>query len=152
GLELGDADAGASFLELGLDSLVLTQAALAVQKQFGVKVTFRQLLEEVPSLGQLAAYLDGRMAPEAAPAPAAAPAPVAAAPSAPAQLAANILAQQHAVAAPVFQAAPSAPAGTLQAVIEQQLRLMTQQLALLSGQPASAPAPVQVQVCLIYTS
>ncbi|RKI06348.1 aminotransferase class III-fold pyridoxal phosphate-dependent enzyme, partial [Corallococcus praedator] len=154
GLELGDADAGASFLELGLDSLVLTQAALAVQKQFGVKVTFRQLLEEVPSLGDLAAFLDGRMPPEAA------PAPVAAAPSAPAQLAANILAQQHVAAAPVasapafqFQAqAPSAPAGTLQAVIEQQLRLMTQQLAILSGQPAavsaSAPvqaAPVQVQ-------
>ncbi|RKH18694.1 amino acid adenylation domain-containing protein [Corallococcus sp. CA047B] len=147
GLELGDADASASFLELGLDSLVLTQAALAVQKQFGVKVTFRQLLEEVPSLGDLAAFLDGRMPPEAA------PAPVAAGPSAPAQLAANILAQQHVAAAPVasapafqFQAqAPSAPAGTLQAVIEQQLRLMTQQLAILSGQPAavSAPAPVQ---------
>ncbi|RKH08933.1 aminotransferase class III-fold pyridoxal phosphate-dependent enzyme, partial [Corallococcus sp. CA053C] len=146
GLELGDADAGASFLELGLDSLVLTQAALAVQKQFGVKVTFRQLLEEVPSLGQLAAYLDGRMPAEAAPAPA--PAPVAAAPSAPAQLAANILAQQQVVAAPAgsapaFQA--TAPAGTLQAVIEQQLRLMTQQLALLSGQPASAPVQVQFQ-------
>ncbi|MBE4753170.1 amino acid adenylation domain-containing protein [Corallococcus sp. ZKHCc1 1396] len=149
GLELGDADASASFLELGLDSLVLTQAALAVQKQFGVKVTFRQLLEEVASLGQLAAYLDGRMPPEAAPAPVAAPA----APSAPAQLAANILAQQHVAAAPVASAhtfqtqAPSAPAGTLQAVIEQQLRLMTQQLAILSGQPAavSAPAPVQFQ-------
>ncbi|RKH43262.1 polyketide synthase [Corallococcus sicarius] len=146
GLELADADAGASFLELGLDSLVLTQAALAVQKQFGVKVTFRQLLEEVASLGQLAAYLDGRMPPEAAPAAAPAPAPVSAAPSAPAQLAANILAQQHvaapALGAPVFQAAPSAPAGTLQAVIEQQLRLMTQQLSLLSGQPAAAQAPV----------
>ncbi|RKI43301.1 aminotransferase class III-fold pyridoxal phosphate-dependent enzyme, partial [Corallococcus sp. AB049A] len=145
GLELAGADPGASFLELGLDSLVLTQAALAVQKQFGVKVTFRQLLEEVPSLGQLAAYLDGRMPAEAA------PAPVAAAPTA--QLTANILGQPQVPAVPV-QAAPfaaagaafqaqamAAPAGSLQAVVAQQLWLMTQQLALLSGQPAQAMAP-----------
>ncbi|RKH57897.1 aminotransferase class III-fold pyridoxal phosphate-dependent enzyme, partial [Corallococcus aberystwythensis] len=158
GLELADADPGASFLELGLDSLVLTQAALAVQKQFGVKVTFRQLLEEVPSLGQLAAFLDGRMPPEAA------PAPVAAAPTA--QLTANILGQpqvapsagnaypvqaapvvsappaQFAAAGAAFQAqAMAAPAGSLQAVVAQQLWLMTQQLALLSGQPAQTVAP-----------
>ncbi|WP_336243834.1 aminotransferase class III-fold pyridoxal phosphate-dependent enzyme, partial [Corallococcus exercitus] len=102
GLELADADPGASFLELGLDSLVLTQAALAVQKQFGVKVTFRQLLEEVPSLGQLAAFLDGRMPPEAAPVAAAAPT---------AQLTANILGQPQvatsAGAAFPVQAAPA---------------------------------------------
>ncbi|NOK11948.1 aminotransferase class III-fold pyridoxal phosphate-dependent enzyme, partial [Corallococcus exercitus] len=162
GLELADADPGASFLELGLDSLVLTQAALAVQKQFGVKVTFRQLLEEVPSLGQLAAFLDGRMPPEAAPVAAAAPT---------AQLTANILGQpqvaasagaafpvqaapaqgapagaafpsQFASAGAAFQAqAMAAPAGSLQAVVAQQLWLMTQQLALLSGQPAQTVAP-----------
>ncbi|NRD57774.1 aminotransferase class III-fold pyridoxal phosphate-dependent enzyme, partial [Corallococcus exiguus] len=158
GLELADADPGASFLELGLDSLVLTQAALAVQKQFGVKVTFRQLLEEVASLGQLAAYLDGRMPQEAA------PAPVAAAPAA--QMTANILGQpqvapsagtafpaqgapavaaipaQFASAGAAFQAqAMAAPAGSLQALVAQQLWLMTQQLALLSGQPAQALVP-----------
>ncbi|NNC00521.1 aminotransferase class III-fold pyridoxal phosphate-dependent enzyme, partial [Corallococcus exiguus] len=163
GLELADADPGASFLELGLDSLVLTQAALAVQKQFGVKVTFRQLLEEVASLGQLAAYLDGRMPRETA------PAPVAAAPAA--QMTANILGQpqaapsagaafpaqampavgafpaqgapaQFASAGAAFQAqAMAAPAGTLQALVAQQLWLMTQQLALLSGQPAQALVP-----------
>ncbi|NPC53794.1 acyl carrier protein, partial [Corallococcus exiguus] len=163
GLELADADPGASFLELGLDSLVLTQAALAVQKQFGVKVTFRQLLEEVASLGQLAAYLDGRMPQETA------PAPVAAAPAA--QMTANILGQpqaapsagaafpaqampavgafpaqgapaQFASAGAAFQAqAMAAPAGTLQALVAQQLWLMTQQLALLSGQPAQALVP-----------
>jgi amino acid adenylation domain-containing protein len=156
GLELEGADPAASFLELGLDSLVLTQAALAVQKQFGVKVTFRQLLEEAPSLGQLAGYLDGRMPPEAAPAPAAAPT---------AQLAAHILAQPQATAqvqpaqamAPVpvaFQAQAAtlgalqaqAPAGSLQALVAQQLLLMTQQLALLSGQPAQLlAAPVMPQ-------
>ncbi|NOK23822.1 aminotransferase class III-fold pyridoxal phosphate-dependent enzyme, partial [Corallococcus carmarthensis] len=165
GLELADADPGASFLELGLDSLVLTQAALAVQKQFGVKVTFRQLLEEVPSLGQLAAFLDGRMPPEAA------PAPVAAAPTT--QLTANILGQPQvatsagaafpaqaapaagsfpaqgmpagaafpAQAMPAVGAFPAAPAGSIQAVVAQQLWLMTQQLALLSGQPAQALVP-----------
>jgi amino acid adenylation domain-containing protein len=47
----------ASFLELGLDSLLLTQASAAVQKEFGVKISFRQLLEEISSLEALAEHI-----------------------------------------------------------------------------------------------
>ena len=47
----------ASFLELGLDSLLLTQASAALLKRFGVKVPFRQLLEELSSLEALADHL-----------------------------------------------------------------------------------------------
>src|SRR5207237_3671695 len=57
GLDLSCASAAATFVELGFDSLFLTQAAQAVQNQFGVGVTFRQLLEEFPTLEKLAAHL-----------------------------------------------------------------------------------------------
>ena len=41
GLEPEEIDPELSFLELGFDSLFLTQAALGFQREFGVKVTFR---------------------------------------------------------------------------------------------------------------
>ncbi len=51
-------DPRASFFELGFDSLFLTQAVLEIQNRFGVRVSFRQLLEDLSSLDALAAYLD----------------------------------------------------------------------------------------------
>ena len=83
GFDLADADASANFIELGLDSLMLTQVALQLQKTFGVKVSFRQLMGECGSLDKLAAMLDDAVAAgsrgrracraDAAPAPAATP-------------------------------------------------------------------------------
>ncbi len=40
----------ASLLELGLDSLLLTQAAQVFHRKFGVSISFRQLMEELGSL------------------------------------------------------------------------------------------------------
>ena len=57
GIAASEMDDAAPFLELGLDSLLLTQASAAIQKQFGIKVTFRQLLEELSNLQALAGYL-----------------------------------------------------------------------------------------------
>ena len=47
----------ATLLELGFDSLFLTQVALALRKQFGVEVAFRQLFEELATIGALAAHV-----------------------------------------------------------------------------------------------
>src|SRR5439155_12474848 len=75
GANLSLAGGSATFLELGFDSLFLTQASQAVQKRFGASLTFRQLLEEFPTLEKLAAYLDtqkpraGNDVPESAGAP-----------------------------------------------------------------------------------
>jgi amino acid adenylation domain-containing protein len=66
----------ASFLELGFDSLILTQVSQDLQKEFGVKISFRQLLDESATPGALAAFLDERLAPEPRAAEAAVPAPV----------------------------------------------------------------------------
>ncbi len=47
-----------SFLDLGLDSLTLTQLAIKLKKDFKLPITFRQLNEEFGSPSLLADYLD----------------------------------------------------------------------------------------------
>lgn len=56
---------GSSFLELGFDSLFMTQLATSFSREMGVPVTFRQLFDEVPSLEALAAYMDAALPKEA---------------------------------------------------------------------------------------
>lgn len=58
GIAFAPADRTRSFVELGLDSLFLTQARHAFQEKFGVKLTFRQLQEEAGTLVGLAAFID----------------------------------------------------------------------------------------------
>ncbi|MGR4869220.1 amino acid adenylation domain-containing protein [Variovorax sp. LARHSF232] len=144
GLDLADAEGATPFVEMGLDSLTLTQAALQVKKSFKVNLTFRQLMENYRSFDALGSFLDATLPPEpavAAPVAAVAqPAPVAV-PAAQAQAI-------PVMAAPALPAAIAMPAGEgslVQQVIAQQMQLMQQQLALLSGAAAATAAPVQVQ-------
>lgn len=46
------------FLDLGFDSLLLTQAARELQKQFGTPVSFRDLMQAYPNVGALAKHLE----------------------------------------------------------------------------------------------
>jgi glutamate-1-semialdehyde aminotransferase/3-oxoacyl-(acyl-carrier-protein) synthase/acyl carrier protein len=83
GLELAEVSNEETFLEMGLDSLFLTQVATSLSKKFGVKISFRQLNEEVPNLDKLADHIlphwsrsgagaganNGVIAPAPAPAP-----------------------------------------------------------------------------------
>jgi iturin family lipopeptide synthetase A len=64
GQDLTDADPSATFFDLGFDSLFLTQAGQTFRKEFGVKVTFRQLLEELDTLDALASHLDETLPPD----------------------------------------------------------------------------------------
>ncbi len=65
GIELDGTDSAASFIELGLDSLVLTQATIQVRRCFSTDITFRQLMEQFRSIDSLAEYLDTQLAPDA---------------------------------------------------------------------------------------
>ncbi|CAM9830850.1 unnamed protein product, partial [Chrysoparadoxa australica] len=47
----------ASFLELGLDSLLLTQLAIDIKNEFKVEVSFRDLMDSIDSIDKLAAHL-----------------------------------------------------------------------------------------------
>ena len=139
GADLGDADPNAPFVELGLDSLTLTQAALQVKKQFSVAITFRQLMESYRSFDALAGYLDATLPVD--PAPAASRA-VAVNVSSPSQAQA---APPGTVALPVISAmATDVSSSLVQQVIAAQMQLMAQQLVLLagSGDGAATDAPM----------
>ncbi|MEJ8854585.1 amino acid adenylation domain-containing protein [Variovorax robiniae] len=144
GIEMGGADGGAPFVEMGLDSLTLTQAATQVKKHFKVNLSFRQLMESYSSFDALGEFLDVTLPPDAAPAtaPAVAATPMAAQPTA----AAAQVQPQAAMplqAMPVQALAMPAAGGSLmQQVIAQQMQLMQQQLMLLSGAPQQAAAMV----------
>lgn len=104
-----------SFLELGLDSLLLTQLALTLKKAFNVPLTFRQLSETLATPAALAAYLDAQLPAETAPQPASSLAP-----------AATML---PAALPPSGGPAADSALGLLAA----QLQLLTRQVALLQG-------------------
>jgi glutamate-1-semialdehyde aminotransferase/malonyl CoA-acyl carrier protein transacylase len=128
GVDLSEADSSANFVELGLDSLTLTQAAMQVKKAFKAPVTFRQLMEQYRSFDTLASFLDASLPADAVPTPA----PVA---SAPAPSSAPGLAAMPSPL-PTMPLAAGATTSFVQQVIQQQMQLMAQQLAVLSGAPA----------------
>jgi amino acid adenylation domain-containing protein len=63
GLERSQINSSATFMEQGFDSLSLTQVAFAIRKEFSVKVTFSQLMNQFSNIDLLAVYLDGAIAP-----------------------------------------------------------------------------------------
>ncbi len=63
GLDAATLSDDATFAEMGFDSLFLTQASVALEKEFGVRIAFRQLLEQFPTLHALADHIDERVAP-----------------------------------------------------------------------------------------
>jgi len=58
GIRLQEADPTASFVELGLDSLALTQVAQRLQKICGKKITMRDLVQSRTTLNALTEYLE----------------------------------------------------------------------------------------------
>ncbi|MEE4117621.1 MAG: aminotransferase class III-fold pyridoxal phosphate-dependent enzyme, partial [Paracoccaceae bacterium] len=58
GVEPEDMPAEAGFLELGFDSLLLTQVTRELSDRFGVAVTLRQLIDGFDTLGALAAHIE----------------------------------------------------------------------------------------------
>ncbi|MEE3716405.1 amino acid adenylation domain-containing protein [Tumidithrix elongata RA019] len=162
GLDIQGVDGKTTFLEMGMDSLSLTQVATALKKKFKVKVTFRHLLEDYSNLDTLSEFVLKSLPTEAfSSAPVAAPGFRAATPIQATPLVTTStppLAPTYAMS--ISQTEPSsngnynsgnasaipsgmhsAPfnpqmnpqiAGTMQAVVAQQLQIMTQQLQLLS--------------------
>ena len=163
GFDLNEFDGDTTFFEMGLDSLVLTQTATALKKEMDFEVTFRQLLEETPTVDSLAEFLDGNLpADKYAAVAVPAPAPVAAAPqeviapeaapvaAAPASAAADCQPvaqpqQQAIVPVPVapVQLNPSVSSSSVEALVQNQLQIMQAQLQLLvgGGTVPATPAP-----------
>ncbi|HTJ29215.1 MAG TPA: aminotransferase class III-fold pyridoxal phosphate-dependent enzyme, partial [Acidobacteriaceae bacterium] len=163
GTDLEGAEPDASFLELGFDSLFLTQLTQGVQSKYKVKLTLRQLMEDFATLGSLSTHLEATVPANLQPAkaaPAAAPLPAAVAPVAAYPTAVNFAPAAFAPA-PAIHAAP----GSIEALFASQMQAMNtlfqQQLSMLGGAavapqiiapqpiaapaiPAAAPAPAKI--------
>jgi amino acid adenylation domain-containing protein len=118
GIEMNNIDAQLNFLELGFDSLLLTQVATSLKRKFNLPITFRKLNEEYPNLNNLVDYLD-------------------------ANIPANEFAQEQAspvevpsYQVPTYQNPPNVFNADQTAIglIAQQLNILTQQLALIQAQ------------------
>jgi amino acid adenylation domain-containing protein/FkbH-like protein len=58
GIPASEMTSESGFLELGFDSLLLTQAARTLQNTFGVAISFRDLMRTMPTIGALVAHLE----------------------------------------------------------------------------------------------
>ena len=58
GIEMKNVDPNLNFIEIGLDSLLLTQVAITLKREFSIPVSFRQLNEDLNTLNLLADHLD----------------------------------------------------------------------------------------------
>ena len=133
GIATGPESFDTTFLELGFDSLFLTQVTQTLQRRFKVKVTFRQIVEKFSTIQSLADHLDSILPADAFPAEAPTPAAVAAAPT---------------IAAPAVTL-PMPPAGaggsSIEELIKAQMQAMTQlfqqQLAAVHGSASVTAVP-----------
>ena len=69
GMEDAEIDADTAFLELGFESLTLTQACATLRRRFSIKVTLGQLMEECQTVRALAEHLDATLPVTQAPEP-----------------------------------------------------------------------------------
>jgi glutamate-1-semialdehyde aminotransferase/acyl carrier protein len=158
GHDFTDTPEESSFLELGFDSLFLTQVALEASKTFGTKLKLRDFLEEHPSLGEMAAHLDavlpaGSHEPPAsatnAPQPAAAvaasasAAPAAPPPAAPTPISVPGIAGVKDGMGRLIGPAPSNSA--LVELVRQQIAIMSTQIELLASAGQNVVAAPQTE-------
>jgi amino acid adenylation domain-containing protein len=134
GMELESSEYNLSFLELGLDSLVLTQMAITCKNEFNTPITFRQLNGEFSTPNLLASYLDENL-----PSDQFTPVPVTV--NVPVQNQNTVISEY----APTYTSNNSNTYSnntSAMNLIAQQLQLLGKQLELLQGNNL-APAPVQ---------
>jgi glutamate-1-semialdehyde aminotransferase/acyl carrier protein len=147
GIDIAEFSHDTSFLEMGMDSLFLTQIALNLKRKLKIEISFRQLMEDYRNLDLLSSFLSDKVTLAVpaqveqviAPAPAPTPTPVAVV-ATPASVQAPIPAApvtiQAPVQTPVYQSAPTS--GNIQDLINKQLEIMGQQMQLLAGQPVAS--------------
>lgn len=149
GIDISEFGNDSCFLEMGMDSLFLTQVALQLKKELKIQVTFRQLLEDYNSINLLAEAFADKVTldvPQAAPQIAAVKMP------APEQIQVQQLAPAlNPIVSPVAQVnyAPmteSLNGSAIEKIIGRQLDLMNQQMQLLRGTPMSVAAAPQAPV------
>ncbi len=131
GIRSSDIDLDVTFIEMGAESLFLLQASNSITEKLGVKVPFRLLMEEYPTLRSLAAYIDQKL-----------PAVEMVQPTAPEP---EPVAQPVELPKPAIPTAPqnlTAGSNSLEQIVAQQLQIMQQQLEVMRARQSRAAAPV----------
>jgi len=142
GLRPSDIDLDTTFIEMGAESLFMLQASHSITEKLGVKVPFRLLMEEYPTLRSLAAYIDQKLP---APAPVEMIQPAVQEPATPAPVAQPVELPQPAIPTPP-QNLTGSSSSSLEQVVAQQLKIMQQQLELMRSRQSRAAAPVAMPV------
>ncbi|HSS75682.1 MAG TPA: MupA/Atu3671 family FMN-dependent luciferase-like monooxygenase [Thermoanaerobaculia bacterium] len=156
-IEPREIDIEAPFLELGADSLALVEALRGIQQAYGVKLTIRQLFEQLPSILVLAGFLEAKVG----------AAPAVATPAVPPQTVNPVAAAETLITPALFSQPPPRPPGeegvvglrkqpegsAVERILSMQIQafnqLVAQQLqalgargpAVLPAIPVSVPAP-----------
>ncbi len=158
GFEPDDLDPSVTFLEMGFESLILIQLSQSMQRKLGVKVSFRQLIEQIETLDGLVAFLDAHLPPEAFLTPDADPLPPAPAPSpmhmpGPGRPMAPAIEAGYRNGAVAVSQVASGPVSSdpvssgMEAIMRQQLHIMSLQLEALRGGAAPVePLPLPDRV------
>lgn len=125
-------DVHTTFVEMGSDSLILAALMNKVDKKYQVRITIRQLFEEVNTLSLIATYVDGQLPQEEEPAS-----------TGYEEIKSNIKPSREPIASLSMQpvnevnqtTTPVAPQGQtfLEQIIKQQLDIMAQQLQAING-------------------
>ncbi len=126
GLTIDTADSSVPFVELGFDSLSLTQMAIEIRQRYKVELTFRQLMENLRTLDSLIEFLVDSMSGEIS-----------------AVVDANDDGLASGIAAQLPGKVAVASAQLVEQVIHQQMEMMAQQLALLTGVHSGVPGGMQ---------
>jgi len=125
GIEMNDVSPDLNFVEIGMDSLLLTQMAIILKKEFAIPITFRQLNEEFDTIESLATYIDHTLPKEET--------------RQPATSLSNSPANQAPISATHYthsvtqQSANMVPADSALGLIAQQLQLLSRQVELMTG-------------------
>lgn len=125
GIEMQNVAANQNFVEIGLDSLLLTQIAISLKREFNLPVTFRKLNEEYPTIESLTDYIDKNTVQEN-PAPIQNNTPV-------------LNGSNHQVVAPVSFGNANDYNNSALGLIAQQLEILSKQVLLMNGNNSIAP-------------
>ncbi|GAB3899445.1 polyketide synthase [Spirosoma agri] len=131
GIDMDGITPDMSFLEIGLDSLLLTQVAITLKNEFNVPITFRQLTSEYTTPNMLAAYLDTILPTAELPAAVPPQAPVYTQPV-----------QTYTVPVMDQVQVPISVNDSALGLVAQQLQLLAKQVALLQGGALATPVSV----------
>ncbi len=129
GEDLESSNPDVSFIELGFDSLLLTQVSASVKRAFKVKINFRQLLEECDSFQSLANFIEPQLDDDIR---------AQFEPVAEAKPADRIAEKEPEAPVSSQLSLPSANASDLQLIVNEQLRIMEKQIELLQRKGKSS--------------